>query len=146
MTPNEPKAGSVPPELEEMMLEDFGPPDHVAAETDAVNIIMNFEPQDCDEADLNNARAYIVLRAELAQAKEKQLAAAKEEIERLKAVLTRLEWSRPDYEEGGINLGPGCPACGGHKYGTGYAHHEPGGHRKNCDLSAALARKAGGGQ
>jgi len=37
------------------------------------------------------------------------------------------------------NHGPGCPACGGHKYGTGYAHHEPGGHRKNCYHRAALA-------
>jgi len=102
MTPDEPKAGSVPPELETMMLEDFGPPDHTAAETDAVNIVTNFEPQDCDEVDLNNARAYLALRAELAAIKAQASDATeyvlavenrelRAEVERLKTRVKTLE-------------------------------------------------------
>lgn len=68
-----------------------------------------------------------------------ELATLREQVGTLRAALKKLEWSGPNYSEGGIDHGPGCPACGGHKYGTGYAHHELGGHRKNCYLSVALA-------
>jgi len=69
---------------------------------------------------------------------EAELATAREQVRTLREALKKLEWSGPNYSEGGIDHGPGCPACGGHKYGTGYAHHEPGGHRKNCYHRAAL--------
>ena len=62
--PNAPKDETPKPATRDEMLEDYGPPDHQAAETDARNIVANWEPQDCDEDDLNHARAYLALRAE----------------------------------------------------------------------------------
>jgi len=70
-----------------------------------------------------------------------RLAEVEKDRDAAEGVLTMLEWSLPTYEEGGISLGPGCPACGGHKYGTGYAQHEPGGHRGGCGIAAILARR-----
>jgi hypothetical protein len=67
-----------------------------------------------------------------------RLSRVEEAAKKAGGVLKALEWSKPDYAEGGINFGPGCPSCGGHKHGSGYTHHEPGGHRKNCSLNSAL--------
>jgi uncharacterized small protein (DUF1192 family) len=63
----EPQQGmTVSQEYEAQMMEDYGPPDHEAASFAATNVIVNWEPQDCDEDDLNNARAYLALKAMLA--------------------------------------------------------------------------------
>lgn len=87
-----------------------------------------------------------------AQERDRQIAVLEQErdddtatIKRLNATVTAqaealksLEWCMPSYSEGGIDRGRGCPSCGGHEYGTGYAQHEPGGHRDKCRLAAVL--------
>lgn len=51
-------------EAETLAMESYGPPNLDEAAKDAANTVINFEPQDCDEDDLNAARAFLALKAQ----------------------------------------------------------------------------------